>query len=396
MPVQPEPRDPGRIRNVVILGSTGSIGTNTLDVIDHHPDRFRILGLAAHQNRAALQQQIDRYKPRVAALTGSGDSALAGTTIIDADDALTLLATHPEADVVVIATTGHAAIEPTIQALRAGKIVALANKETIVAAGELVMPIARSSTGALRPVDSEHCALWQCLGSDSVDATVRRLILTASGGPFRGWSAEQLAAVTREDALKHPNWDMGAKITIDSATLMNKGLELIEAHWLFACPYDQIDVIVHPQSIVHSCVEYVDGSILAQLGSHDMRLPIQYALTYPERAPSPATPLNLLELARLDFERPDDQAFPLLRVARDAGVLGGLYPAVLSAADVVAVGGFLAGKIGFLDIVAVIEQTLDQFVPGSGSVTLDAILEVDEWATQAATANVEKISNTRS
>jgi len=311
-----------------------------------------------------------------------------GSTTVDSSDALTIFSTLEDADIVVIATTGHAAIAPTIEALNAGKIVALANKETIVAAGALVMPIARASTGALRPVDSEHCAIWQCLGTDHVDDSIRRLVLTASGGPFRGWTQDQLVGVSPEMALNHPNWSMGAKITIDSATLMNKGLELIEAYWLFDCPLERIAVVIHPQSLVHSCVEYVDGSIVAQIGSHDMRLPIQYALTYPERLESPSESLSILDLSRLDFEPPDDMTFPLLRLARDAAARGGLFPAVLSAADSIAVEGFLTGRIGFLDISAVVADALDAFTDSSDELSVESIQGADAWATAYTEATI--------
>jgi 1-deoxy-D-xylulose-5-phosphate reductoisomerase len=264
--------------------------------------------------------------------------------------------------------------------LQAGKIVALANKESVVASGELVMPLARNGPAELRPIDSEHSALWQCLGFADADMTrVQRLLLTASGGPFRGWSAAQLRRARPGDALKHPNWDMGAKVTIDSATLMNKGLELLEAAWLFQCPLDAIDVLVHPQSIVHSLVEFRDGAVLAQLGTHDMRLPIQLALTYPERVPGPAARLSLLDVARLDFEPPDQEAFPLLRLARQAGERGGAYPTVLSTADELAVAAFLDGSIAFPDIAALVQDALDAFVPAAEPLTLEAIAAADAW-----------------
>lgn len=380
----------GPAMNVVVLGSTGSVGRSTLDVIAAHPSRFRVLALAAGQHSTGLQRQIDQFHPRF--VSHASNAAVMNSMVVDSLDALTFLATLEEADIVVVATTGHAAIVPTIEALKAGKIVALANKETIVAAGAVVMPIARAAAGALRPVDSEHCAIWQCLGADRVDETVRRLVLTASGGPFLGWTRTQLADVSPRMALKHPNWSMGAKITIDSATLMNKGLELIEAHWLFDCPLDRIAVVVHPQSLVHSCVEYIDGSIIAQLGSHDMRLPIQYALSYPERLDCPSESLSLLDLARLDFEPPDEVAFPLLRLARESIQRGGVYPTVLSAADSVAVDGFLSGQIGFLEIADVVAATLDSFVDVTGELNLEAIHDADIRATALARESIQKRS----
>ncbi len=384
----------GSRQRVAILGSTGSIGRNTLDVIATHPDRFEVVALAASRSATELEQQAQRHHPRYVSIE-HGSVAIDGATTL-VDDPLLTIATLDEVDIVVVATTGHAAIQPTIAALEAGKIVALANKETIVAAGALVMPIAQRRPGFLRPVDSEHSALWQCLGGRIDDvAAVRRLILTASGGPFRGLTAEQLRGVTPDDALRHPTWDMGAKVTIDSATLMNKGLEVIEAHWLFDVPYERIDVVVHPQSLVHSLVEYVDGAILAQIGSHDMRLPIQYALSWPDRLSPPAPPLDVLQLARLDFESPDTDAFPMLRLAYDAGAAGSTYPAVLSAADSVAVAAFLDGRVGFTDIAAVVSDVLDAHEPVTTPLTLDAILDADHWASIKTTALIERIERRR-
>lgn len=373
-------------QGVVVLGSTGSIGRSTLDVIAAHPDRFTVVALAAGRNVDILVEQVEQFHPTHVAATGAlNPDHLTNVRIVDGSDALVELATLPEAEIVVVATTGHAAILPTIRALEAGKTVALANKETIVAAGELVMPLARSRPGALRPVDSEHSALWQCLDTDRVDPEqIVRLILTASGGPFRGWSRQQLAAVTPEQALRHPTWDMGSKITIDSATLMNKGLELIEAHWLFDCPIDRIDVVIHPQSIVHSFVEYVDGALLAQLGSHDMRLPIQYALTFPERIAGPQQRLDVLKLARLDFEPPDTDAFPALELAREAVRRGTTYPTVLSAVDAVAVQAFLDRRLSFTGIDQLISTVLTMHEAECGRLTLDAILDADAWATAEA------------
>lgn len=373
----------GGKQGVVILGSTGSIGTSTLEVIAALSDRFDVVGLAAASNHALLQAQIDRFRPRFVHLGNGGQ--VNGADQPTGDAPLTQLATLPEVDIVVVATTGHAAIEPTIAALRAGKIVALANKETIVAAGELVMKEAAASNGVLRPVDSEHSALWQCLGSDRFDARhVRKLILTASGGPFRGWTTEQLRSVTPAGALNHPTWSMGAKVTIDSATLMNKGLEIIEAHWLFRCPLDAIDVVVHPQSIVHSLVEFRDGSLMAQLAQQDMKVPIQYALTYPDRVEGATSTLNLLEISQLSFEAPDVTAFPLLRIARESAELGSTYPTVLSAADDFAVEAFLDGRLSFNGITAIIEEVLSAHDPAGSPLTLDAIHEADGWARRHA------------
>jgi 1-deoxy-D-xylulose-5-phosphate reductoisomerase len=366
-------------RGVVVLGSTGSIGRSTLDVLAALHDQFAVVALAAGRDRALLQQQIAQFKPQYASLAAGGPP-FDGVTTVDSPEPLIELATLPEAEIIVVATSGHAAIRATLAALEAGKIVALANKETIVAAGEIVMPVAHTATGELRPVDSEHSAIWQALECISFDpARVKRIVLTASGGPFRGWSLEQMRAVTREQALAHPNWSMGTKITIDSATLMNKGFEIIEAVWLFDCPLDRIDVVIHPQSIVHSLVEYVDGSYVAQMGSHDMRIPIQYALTYPERAPGPGTRLDLVTLGRMDFEPPDEDAFPALALARQAISAGMTYPTVLSTADSATVAAFLDGQIGFTDITSIAAAALDAHQPERGPLTLDQVAAADAW-----------------
>lgn len=381
---------PSARRGVVVLGSTGSVGRNTLDVLAALRDQFTVVALAARSDRAHLQEQIDRFQPRYACLTGGG-APLEGTRPIGGGDSLTELATLPEADIVVVATSGHAAIRATIAALQAGKIVALANKETLVAAGAIVMPIARSAPGELRPVDSEHSAIWQALECAAYEPDrVRRIVLTASGGPFRGWSAEQLHGVTREQALKHPNWSMGAKITIDSATLMNKGFEIIETVWLFDCPLDRVDVVIHPQSVVHSLVEYVDGSYVAQMGSHDMRLPIQYALTYPARAHGPGQRLDLLKLGRMDFEPVDEKAFPALELARQAARAGGTYPTVLSAADTEAVAAFLADRLTFSDIVRLAEDALAAHQSQNGPFDLDAIAGAETWTRQFAAEWIQR------
>jgi 1-deoxy-D-xylulose-5-phosphate reductoisomerase len=372
-------------QGVVVLGSTGSIGTSTLDVIAALKDHFHVVGLSAGGNVTLLQEQVDRFGARYASCSNDG-VYLRDVRVVDGEERLVTMATLEEADIVVVATTGHEAILPTLAALRSGKIVALANKESIVAAGAIVMPVARQHPGHLRPVDSEHSALWQCLGGQlTIDhEQVHKLVLTASGGPFRGWQRGQLATVTPQQALRHPNWEMGAKVTIDSATLMNKGLEVIEAMWLFDCPLDRIDVVVHPQSLVHSCIEFADGSIMAQIASHDMRIPIQYALTFPEHVTGPGTRLGVLDLARLDFEAPDHDAFPLLNLARESARRGGTFPTVLSAADSVAVDAFLRGHIPFVGIDALVHDVLDLHSPASAAVTIEAILETDAWAQDAA------------
>lgn len=379
----------GRKQGVAILGSTGSVGTSTLSVIDSLADRFTVVGLSASNSQQALQDQIHRYRPKYAYLEhGNG---LSDVSELTGPNALSELATLEDADIVVVATTGHTAIEPTLAALRAGKIVALANKETIVAAGEIVMAEAARHPDSLRTVDSEHSALWQCLSDGIRDKDqVSRLILTGSGGPFRGKSVQELTNVQPADALRHPNWSMGPKITIDSATLMNKGLEIIEAMWLFDCPLDRIDLVIHPEVIIHSMVEYQDGALIAQMGGHDMRLPIQYALTFPDRVAGPADQIDLLQIGKLTFEAPDLVTFPLVRLAREAASVGSTAPAVLSAADLVAVQAFLNRQISFLDISRLVEDVLSQHEVVSGPLTLEAIHEADSWAIRAAEDWVQK------
>jgi 1-deoxy-D-xylulose-5-phosphate reductoisomerase len=305
------------------------------------------------------------------------------TRIEIGEEALIEAATLPEVDVVVTATSGHAAIVPTARAIEAGKTIALANKETIVCAAEIIMPLAAHHGVAVRPVDSEHSAIWQALGGGN-PRDIARLILTASGGPFRRYTAAEMGDITVAKALNHPTWSMGGKITIDSATLMNKGLEVIEAHWLFGVPYEQIDVLVHPESIIHSIVEFADNSQIAQLGLPDMRLPIQYALTYPDHAPGPCKRLSLAEIGTLHFEHPDEQRFPCLRLAREAGIKRGPYPAILSSADEVAVQAFVDGKLDFAGIARVVEHALSSY-QGQGDLTLESLAEIDAWARQTAT-----------
>jgi 1-deoxy-D-xylulose-5-phosphate reductoisomerase len=385
-----ETRPTGPI-GVAVLGATGSVGSQTLDVIAHHPDRFRVVALAAGHDSTRFQEQVDRFGPDLVVV---GDPSCAGSLrhprVLAGDDGLVAAATHPEAGIVVVATSGHAAILPTYRAIEAGKTIALANKETIVCAGELIVPFAAARGVQIRPVDSEHSALWQGLGRSSV-AEVTRLILTASGGPFRETPAVDLAHVSAAQAMHHPTWAMGGKITIDSATLMNKGLEVIEARWLFGVPYARIEVLIHPESIVHSLVEFADGSQMAQLSLPDMRLPIQYALTYPERLPGPCRPLSLAEVGRLTFGHPDLERFPALRLAREAGEAGGTYPTVLSAADECAVAAFAAGRIGFLEIAEVVARTLDRHQP-AGALSFDAITATDRWAREQAAGIVSDLA----
>ena len=376
---------------IALLGSTGSVGTQTLDVIAAHPEHFRVVALAARHDSPLLREQILNHCPDVVALQRSpGDDFPPVAELIYGDEGLQAAATASGAEIVVVATSGHDAILPTIGAIQAGKTIALANKETLVCAGEIIMPLVEEHQTSLRPVDSEHSAIWQALqGSRRED--IARLIITASGGPFRTLNAADLEVVTASDALAHPTWAMGAKITIDSASLMNKGLEVIEAHWLFDMPYEQIDVVVHPESIIHSIVEFVDGSQLAQLGLPDMRTPIQYALSYPGRLPRTGERLNLTQIGSLRFLAPDLERFPCLELARDAGVAGGTYPTVLSGADDVAVAAFLAGSVTFPDIPAIIAKVVESHEP-EGPVTVESILAADTWARQTATHLVHERS----
>ncbi|MGB2815500.1 MAG: 1-deoxy-D-xylulose-5-phosphate reductoisomerase [Dehalococcoidales bacterium] len=368
------------VKRVAVLGSTGSIGRQTLDVIRAMPQRFRVVGLAAGKNLELLAEQIKEFKPEFIGFPSENKAIERLKRIVDIkNDLLPLdeIAASPEVDMVVIATSGKVGLRPTLAALRAGKDIALANKESLVSAGEIINDEARKSGARILPVDSEHSAVWQCLSGE--DQAAARIILTASGGPFRQYSPEQLAEVTVEQALRHPSWQMGQKVTIDSATLMNKGLEVIEAHWLFSMPYDRIDVLVHPQSIIHSMVEFIDGSIKAQLSYPDMRLPIQYALSHPERLPNPRLPhIDWSQVRSLDFEPPDYDRFPCLGLAVEAGKQGGTCPAVLCAADEMAVELFLAGRIRFTDIAGVIERTLEQHRV-IAQPTLEEIEAADVW-----------------
>ncbi|MBZ5587628.1 MAG: 1-deoxy-D-xylulose-5-phosphate reductoisomerase [Acidobacteriia bacterium] len=377
------------MKRLAVLGSTGSIGTATLDVARRFPDRFEVVALAAGRNVALLEQQIRAFRPRMAAVAEEIDAVglrrvFPALQILSGDQGREAVATHPDATTVVAALVGALGLVPTFRALTLGREVALANKETLVAAGELMMAAAAANGGAILPVDSEHNALHQALRVGPREA-VSRLILTASGGPFRTWSREALASVTVTQALAHPTWRMGAKITVDSATMMNKGLEIIEAHHLFGMPEDRIDVIVHPESRVHSLVEYADGTLIAQLSVNDMRFPILYALAYPERLPSPFGSLDLVELGALHFEPADEVRFPCLRLAREALRTGGTVPAVLSAANEVAVSAFLEGRLAFTGISAVVEAAIEREASrGHALAGLDDALAADRrgraWA----------------
>ncbi len=351
-------------RGVTILGSTGSVGQSTVDLIARDPASYRVEALVAGNSVEALAEQARRLNARVAVVANPQryralKDALAGTSVEAAagPEAVIEAASRPAAEWVMAAIVGFAGLAPVLAAARRGALVALANKESLVCAGNLLIEAVRESGGVLLPVDSEHNAIFQVFDAEQKRA-VERLILTASGGPFRNWSLADMADATREQALAHPNWDMGAKITIDSATMMNKGLELIEAHLLFGLPGEQIDIVVHPQSVIHSMVAYRDGSVLAQMGTPDMRVPISHALGWPARIDGPAARLDFAELAPLTFERPDSGRFPSLRLARQALLTGGIAPIVLNAANEVAVAAFLAGRIGFLDIARVVEDVM--------------------------------------
>ncbi len=383
-------------RKIALLGSTGSIGRQTLDVVQQLDDAFEVVALTAGRNTDLLKEQIRIFRPRyvstVAELTLSGDE---GVEIGQGIDGLITAATLPEVDLVVIATSGHAAILPTLRAIESGKTIALANKEVIVCAGAVIIPEARRRGVEIRPVDSEHSAIWQCLNRPSIGSDVACITLTASGGPFLHLPLADLQSVTVEQALSHPTWSMGSKITIDSATMMNKGLEIIEAQWLFNVPYDQIDVVIHPQSIVHSLVSFTDGSVLAQLGVHDMRLPIQHALTYPMRVSTPQRRLDIAGLGSLEFRPPDLSRFPALRLAREAGEAGGTYPTVLSSADEVAVDAFCQGQLRFPQIVEVVEDVLQRHMAQSGPPDLEAIARADSWARAETVRVVQGVRSRR-
>ncbi len=384
------------MRTVALLGSTGSIGRAALDVLGRWRDRFRVVALAAGGGRLrVLADQVRTVRPEVVAVPREEDAVrlrdlLAGerVEVLAGEEGMVRAAAGSGADVVIAAIVGAAGLVPTLAAVRAGRTVALANKEALVAAGEVMTRAARESGATLLPVDSEHNAIHQCLRAGR-PAEVRRIVLTASGGPFRGRSAAELSAVTPDQALRHPTWEMGPKITVDSATLMNKGLEVIEARWLFGLPPEAIDVVIHPQSVVHSMVEFRDGSIVAQLGTPDMRHPIQYALTYPERLDAPAERLDLLAASPLQFEPPDAETFRCLALAFDALRAGGDAPARLNAANEVAVEAFLDGRIPFDRIPAVLERALAERPPRPAD-TLEAVLAADREARRAASRAVAR------
>ena len=377
------------IKKLAILGSTGSIGRQTLQVVRNLAGRFRVVGLAAGQNLELLSEQIAEFQPKyiyyqsknlVPGPSHDRGSQLAihNCTFLPMEE----IAGHPDVDIVVIATSGKAGLSATLAAVRAGKKVAIANKEPLVMAGEIITGEAKKSGAQLLPIDSEHSAIWQCLNGESQPP--KRILLTASGGPFRGFSTEQLNQVTPQQALQHPSWQMGQKVTIDSATLMNKGLEIMEARWLFNMPLEQIDVIIHPQSIIHSMVEFIDGSFKAQLSFPDMRLPIQYALTWPERVPNPELPkLDWAKIKSLTFEPPDFKMFPCLELAIKAAKTGGTAPTALCAADETAVDLFLQGAVKFTDIARIVAGVMTEH-QNICDPALDDIMNVDSWARDKA------------
>ena len=369
---------------VAVLGCTGSIGRQSLDVIRQLPGRFEVAALAAGRNCDLMAEQVAEFRPRYVcaeARTPVLDSAIAaaGSAWVSMDE----MALAGDVDILLVGTAGAAGLMPTILALKAGRPVAIANKEVLVMAGHLVREAMLSGGGNMRPVDSEHSAIWQCLWGEE-DHEIRRILLTASGGAFRDFEPERLAAVTPEQALNHPTWNMGAKITVDSASLMNKGMETIEAMWLFGVPMEKVEVVLHRESIVHSLVEFSDGSVKAQLGVPDMRLPIQCALAYPERMPvPPAPPLDLASIGKLHFGTPDLGRFPCLRLAMESGRRGGTYPAVMAAADEVAVARVLEREVGFLDLPAIVEYTLERH-EGTADPDLETVLAADAWARRVA------------
>ncbi|NLX91233.1 MAG: 1-deoxy-D-xylulose-5-phosphate reductoisomerase [Firmicutes bacterium] len=383
-------------RGIIILGSTGSIGTQTLQVIEQFPGKFKVVGLSTNSNIDLLEKQARKFNPSVIAVRNEEKAREVKSRLRDlpikilaGEDGLNELSTYPGAELVVVAVVGFSGLQPTYRALEKGKTIALANKETLVAGGGLIMKKAREKGAVILPVDSEHSALFQCLHAGNA-GEVKKILLTASGGPFLGLSKEELAFVNASQALKHPNWKMGAKVTIDSATLMNKGFEVIEARWLFDLDYDQIGVVVHPESIVHSMVHFVDGSIIAQMSLPSMLFPIQYALSYPKRWENNFPHLQWEEKSTLSFLPPDKENFPCLELAYYAGRKGGTMPAVLNAANELAVESFLKGEISFLHIPCLLEEVMNKhkLIPSPG---LSDIIDADRWAREETLAVLPKI-----
>lgn len=383
------------MKNISLLGSTGSIGKQTLEVVAANPDKLKIRALAAHKSDELLEQQIRQFEPDIAVLSDKEAAQRLAkryhgkTQILAGEEGLLAAATYAGADTVLASMVGYAGLRPTLAAIECGKNIALANKETLVAAGSIVMAAVRKHGVSLTPVDSEHSAIFQSLRGGATKE-VKRLIITASGGPFRGKKRSELENVTLAQCLKHPNWSMGPKVTLDSSTLANKGLEVMEAHWLFDMPYDKIDVVVHPQSIVHSLVEFCDGSVIAQLGEPDMRLPIQYALSWPERFAYSFEQLDLVKAASLTFEAPDLEAFPSLAIAMECGKAGGTLPCVFNAANEEAVSAFLHDKIKYLDI-PYITQTVTQAHVNVAEPELEDIEAADTWARLRAREVISKL-----
>ena len=385
------------MKHISLLGSTGSIGKQTLEVVAANPDKLKVRALAAHRSDELLEQQIRQFEPDIAVLSDKDAAArLAAryhgkTKILAGDEGLLAAATYDGADTVLASMVGYAGLRPTLAAIECGKNIALANKETLVAAGSLVMAAVRKHGVSLTPVDSEHSAIFQSLRGGA-EKEVKRLIITASGGPFRGKKRSELENVTLAQCLKHPNWSMGPKVTLDSSTLANKGLEVMEAHWLFDMPYDKIDVVVHPQSIVHSLVEFCDGSVIAQLGEPDMRLPIQYALSWPDRFDYSFEQLDLVKAASLTFEAPDLEAFPSLKIAVDCGKAGGTLPCAFNAANEEAVNAFLHDKIKYLDI-PYITAAVTQAHDNVAEPQIEDIEQADAWARAEAQRVIEGLQN---
>ncbi len=375
-------------KRVAILGSTGSIGTQTLDIVKYHPEEYKIEALAAGHNTSLLLEQVRQFSPKKVSVAtkeladGIRNQLPSRTKLLYGKEGLLEIAADSEAGYVVSALVGSQGLEPTLAAIKAGKDIGLANKETLVTAGHIVTDLIEKHKISLFPIDSEHSAIFQCLNGESLKE-VSRIILTASGGSFRDRTRDELSGVTVEEALQHPNWTMGAKVTIDSATMANKGLEVIEAHWLFNMPYSQIEVVVHPQSIIHSLVEFADFSMMAQMGHPDMRVPIQYALSYPNRSSTPTKPLNLVDVGRLDFHEMDFSRYPCLGFAYESGKIGGSAPTVFNAANEVAVSRFINGEIQFLEIESVIYQVLERH-KATILPTLEEIFIIDQWARKEA------------
>lgn len=380
------------MKRIAILGSTGSIGTQTLDIAQHAPDKFQIEALSGGYNSQLLIEQVKKFHPKVVSVATKeladevSKNVSSSTKVLYGEEGLMEVAASTDADLVVTALVGSQGLKPTMAAIEAGKHIGLANKETLVSAGHIVKDAIRRKGVSLLPIDSEHSAIFQCLNGEN-RSQIAKITLTASGGSFRDRSREELEGVTVEQALQHPNWSMGAKITIDSATMVNKGLEVIEAHWLFDLSYDEIDVLIHPESVIHSYVEFVDNSVIAQLGNPDMRVPIQYALTYPDRYPTPTHRLDLAAIGKLHFREMDYNRYPCLRMAFESGKQGGTTPTVYNAANEIAVARFLKGEITFLQIEQIIEAVLQKHESHSNP-QLDVIHEQDIWARAFASSIV--------